>query len=250
VTTLIKKYVPEFDAHYWSTYKAMKAVLERKGEWRTYKENCGGWENVVAYVRLDKKFKYREEVMAKKREILAMWEEEKNAAATRGTIYHKKREADDRKSGVVVHEAKEHYVMSSEASKSGIKEDGLYPELLIYDDEFEIAGQADWVLKAGSTIHIKDYKTSKDVDKAGFMDEMLLYPLNGLLNAKFYIYSIQMSLYAYLLERKGYDVGTLVIEHVDGRTHETLDKLPTEYYRNEVIALIKDWRETKKKKAV
>ena len=248
VTTLIKKYVPEFDSHYWSTYKAMKAVLESKNEWKKYKDNCGGWENVVAVVRADKGFKYREEVMQKKREFLAMWAEEGKAAAARGTAYHKKREEEVR-SGVTVHDSKEYYTLTGDPLASKIEADGVYPELLLYDDELEIAGQADWVLKSGNTIHIKDYKTSKDVSKLGFMEEMLLYPLNGLLNAKFYVYSVQMSLYAYILERQGYDIGSLVIEHVDGRTQETIDVLPTSYYRDEVIALVKDWSETKKRKA-
>lgn len=248
VTTLIKKYTPPFDSHYWSTYKAMKAVLEKKGEWVNYKRNCGGWENVVAYVRMDKTFKHREEVKNKKREILEMWAREGKEAALRGTKFHKSKEESDRKSGYISHSGVSYPISSGDILSAKPLTDGLYPELLLYDDELEIAGQADWVLKVGNTIHIKDYKTSKDVDKTGFMEEMLLYPVNNLLNAKFFIYSLQMSLYALILERKGYEIGTLTIEHIDSKTHETIDVLPTEYHREEAKKLVEHYCETEKKK--
>lgn len=248
VTSLIKLYVPPFDRHYWSTYKAMKAVLESKGEWANYKRRCGGWENVVTYVReVDKSFVYRKEVMDKKREIMAGWTVTADEAAQVGTDFHKARELAATTAGSLIVNAREFKVIP-EGRFEAVMADGLYSELLLWDDELEIAGRTDQVFKTGNEISIRDFKTSKNIEAKAFMESTLLYPLTAIPNANLFIYSLQLSLYAYIMERKGFRVSTLEIEHVDKSTGKTLEIHRAQYMKTEIEQLIAHWNEDKREK--
>lgn len=242
VTTLIKKYTPPFDADYWAAYKALKAVLTGTGEWDSYKKKAGGWENVVVFARsVDKEFPYRKQVIEKKREILAEWESNKENALSKGTEYHKMKEQHVKEKIVYSPEMTEIKVLSGVdlLAAQDFSNNGLYPELMIYNDDWRIAGQVDWVMKVGKTVHIKDYKTSKEISKTAFQSQCLLPPLSSVPNANFYTYSLQISLYALMLEQNGYQIGNLAIEHVDKETFETIAMYPVEYMKKEVTKLVK-----------
>lgn len=252
VTTLIKKYTPPFDSHYWSTYKAMKQVLEAKGEWATYKAKAGGWENVVAHIRhVDKTFPHASEVLVAKKQLLKMWADNRDESARKGTEFHKSKELADRTAGSVVHhKTKYPTVVLTMEELMKYAGDGVITEFLLYDDELEIAGQADWVLKSGNEICIKDYKTSKEISRVPFQDECLMHPVSHLPNANFYTYSLQLSLYGWMLERIGFRITELSLEHIDKVTGETLKIYPVEYLRNEIIELVNHHCATKKKELV
>ena len=242
VTSLIKKYTPPFDADYWSAYKALKAVLSETGEWDSYKKKAGGWENVVVFARsIDKDFPYRRQVIEKKREILAEWESSKELALSKGTEYHKMKEQHVKEKIVYSPDMTELKVLSGIdlLAAQDFSNNGLYPELMIYNDEWKIAGQVDWVMKVGKTVHIKDYKTSKEISKTAFQSQTLLAPLSSVPNANFYVYSLQISLYALMLEQTGYNIGNLAIEHVNKETFDTIAMYPVEYMRKEAVKLVK-----------
>jgi glutamate mutase epsilon subunit len=250
VTTLIKKYTPPFDADYWSAYKAIKEVLTSHGVWDAYRIEHG-WENVVTIARADKDFKYRKEVVARKKQLLAEWEEKKNDAAEAGTSFHKLAEHHTKKS-LVWEEDESIPVLGSHdligTTRMGNKlENGLLTELLLYDDELEIAGQADWVLVMDGTVHIKDYKTSKEIKTKAFGEEVLLHPLEEFPNCNFYTYGVQLSLYAFILERLGYKIGKLSLEHIDRSTFETIASYPVKYHREAVIKLVNHYCAGRKK---
>lgn len=251
VTALLKKFTPPFDADYWSAYKALQAVLGEKGEWEKYKRKVGGWENVVTAARLDKKFPYRKQVLAKKRDILQSWEENKEDALAKGTAFHKMKEAAVKEKIVYTPELREIPVVSGEdiLQIANFEDDGLYPELIVYNDEWKIAGQADWVMKQKRKVDIKDYKTSKDIKRDSFQNSKLLYPVHHLPNANFYVYSLQLSLYARMIEAKGFSIGQLSIEHVDKNTFKTIEIYPVNYYKKEAEDIITEHvRAIKKKK--
>jgi hypothetical protein len=248
VTTLLNKYKPQFDSHYWSTYKAMKDVLEKKGEWAAYKKRAGAWDRVVDYVRyVDKSFPYRSEVMEAKKEYLKSWRETKDSAAERGTEFHKMKESQTAGSGYNF----EGIVYNTLAGSPFIEPDyitsGVYPELLLFDHEFKLAGQADVVIKNGKSVSILDYKTSKSIEKTAFQSQTLLYPLDHMPNANFYIYTMQLSLYAYMLERQGYEIGRLQIHHINRETFDLIECHEVEYYPDEVKHLIKHYCEERDK---
>lgn len=256
VTTLIKQYTPPFDADFWSAYKALKEVLTAKGEWRAYLDKVGGWENVVPAARMDKDFKFKKEVSARKKQFLQDWDENRDTAAKAGTKFHKAREAETRKDLVfddtfipVIGDIDllSHNEVAKRSGKPQIK-DGLCTELLLYDDELEVAGQADWVLIKDGEAFIKDYKTSKEIKMKPFAEEVLLHPLECFPNCNFYVYSIQLSLYAFILERAGYKISRLTIEHIDRSTFETIATYPAAYHREEVIKLLTHYCAGREKK--
>lgn len=249
VTTLIKRFTPPFDADYWSAYKALKAVLSKTGEWDSYKKKAGGWENVVVFARsVDKDFRYRKEVIEEKKRILAEWQDTKEEALSKGTEYHKMKEQHVKEKIVYSPEMKEISVLSGVdlLAAQDFEKDGLYPELILYNDEWKIAGQADWVMKVGKTVHIKDYKTSKEISKTAFQEQCLLPPLSHIPNANFYTYSLQLSIYALMLEQAGYKIGNLAIEHVGKEDFKTIEMYPTEYLKKDASKMIKHYLKTLK----
>jgi hypothetical protein len=250
VTTLIKQYTPVFDEDFWSAYKALERVLTPLGLWVDYKRNAGGWENVVAFARADKAFPYRKEVIQAKKDILAEWKETKVSAATAGTAFHKLRERQVNSVGSYIDDDSIPIISGIDifaVAKHTKIDNGLLTEMLLYDDELEVAGQADWVLVKDGEVHIKDYKTSKEIKKKAFQDDVLLHPLGNVPNCNFYIYSIQLSLYAFILERLGYKIGRLSIEHIDRGTFDTIGIYPVEYHRDAVIDLLTDYSAKRKK---
>jgi hypothetical protein len=248
VTTLLHKYTPPFDADYWSAYKALKEVLTRHNQWSGYKESVGGWENVVVSAREDKGFPYRAEVVAEKKRILQMWEDNKDDALNKGKAYHKMKEAAVKDKIIYTPDLREVPVVSNTDILVGDGNDGLYPELILYNDDWKIAGQADWVLIQGKKVDIKDYKTSREIKKESFMESKLLAPLDHLPNANFWLYSLQLSLYALIMEEQGFQIGKLSIEHVDKVTQKTIEIYPVDYLKTEVKLLVEHYNDRKRKK--
>lgn len=236
VTTLIGKYKAPFDAQYWSTYKAVKLVLEKKGTWDRFKRRAGGWDKVVAYYNSLNDFPYHAEVARVKIEFLQSWAETGRIAREKGSDYHAQMEDISHKLGVEKKNGKEIKVCSPVdlLRLQDFENDGVYTELLLYNDHFRLAGMADKVIKEGRIIHIHDYKTSKEIEMEAFQDEKMKHPIHHLPSCNYFEYSLQLSIYAWMLEQVGYTVGDLVIEHVPANHKEYKVK----YLRDEVQSLL------------
>lgn len=118
-------------------------------------------------------------------------------------------------------------------------------ELLIYDEDLMVAGTPDAICLTENKIAIIDLKTNKEpITSLNKYKQYLLPPLNHLPNIPYYKYSIALSLYAYLLEKKGYTINTdeLEIEHV---YQNEVQPIKLKYLRDEVIQLIKYYHEMK-----
>lgn len=100
-------------------------------------------------------------------------------------------------------------------------EDGLYPELLIWSNEFKLAGQVDLVKLTDGVVDITDYKTYKKVDLKSFYNPkkggwtVMKEPLQGLHDCNYNHAGLQLSMYALLLEKLGYKIGTLTMVHIN-----------------------------------
>ena len=110
---------------------------------------------------------------------------------------------------------------------------GIYPELIVWDDCSEVCGTADIIEVSGKKISVRDWKSNKELKFRGFMGEKLLYPLNHIENCNFNIYQLQLSLYGYMLELRGYEVTELVLHY----TRDNKD-YPLEFMRDEVITML------------
>ena len=92
---------------------------------------------------------------------------------------------------------------------------GNYPELIIYSNYYKIAGQSDLVvIHEDKTFEIEDYKTDKEITFKGsiFFNskkrvaevQKFKNPVSHLDDVNWNKYQLQLSIYAYILERQGY----------------------------------------------
>lgn len=135
--------------------------------------------------------------------------------------------------------------------------DGVYNELLLWNEEFMVAGKADRIIL--STLpdgrrqaDVEDYKTNERIRRKSYYDsetgyKMLLHPLEHIMDCDYWKYTLQMSIYQWLLEMMGFVPGTRTLLHypplpVDMETYPgeraslpTIDKVP--YLSREVFTL-------------
>lgn len=250
VTTLIKKYQPEFSADFWASYKALEALSEESL-----------WIQVKSRLLQTKKFNDAyikacnvdfSEFLDKKSEILESYRKAGEEACEKGTAKHLQKELsfyDENTRDVLRYGiggkfscTKGKFVMDDSC--------GIYPELLIsYDfEDLKICGQADLVCKDGNDIYIIDWKTSKKIEKTSFFDrntkkhEMLKFPLDNIMSSNFWTYSLQLSTYMYMLQCKHpeFKCKKLMIVHIDDNDNETIYEC--EYLKDDVERMIKHYK--------
>lgn len=199
VTTLVKKFEPEKDWH---------SIAEK------YARKNGG---TAAY-------------------WLNIWEKNKNRAAGSGSIYHKKQEIIARNGYEtdygILHIPAEYlnkenkYDNYSFKKNLGELQEGVYPELLVWNEEYCVSGQIDVAIikegAIGKIVDIHDYKTNKKINKeSGYYSnyyrkhiyEYMNYPLDNVQNCNYYHYALQLSTYMYFMECFGFIAGELKILH-------------------------------------
>jgi len=159
--------------------------------------------------------------------IKEIWNSESERAMSLGTYYHNQREADIcslasiEKEGIPV-------PVVSPIMKDGLKiapsqklTDGIYPEHLVYLKSAGICGQADLIEVVNGKIHIIDYKTNKEIKTESYknwegISEKMSAPLNHLDDCNFYHYSLQLSIYMYMMIKHNpkLEPGKMFIHHV------------------------------------
>lgn len=108
----------------------------------------------------------------------------------------------------------------------GLGYEQVFAEQIITDHTLPIAGTADLILQTGNHVSILDWKTDKSIERYSFgytrgrPAEMLKPPFDSWHNCNFSIYSVQLSIYAWMLERQGFVVDSCTIAHVDKETLE------------------------------
>lgn len=160
--------------------------------------------------------------------ILKAWEDEKNRSLDLGNWYHNKMESFLLNSETVLVNDTVLKVHKPEVDENGYKishnpslEEGVYPELFIYNNNLGICGQSDIVEIINNKIYITDYKTSKDVKKESFVNwegisSKMLSPLSHLDDCNFNHYSLQLNLYLYMIKRQNphLEYGKMTIKHI------------------------------------
>lgn len=199
-------------------------------------------------------------------QILAKWERKRDLSAKIGTSFHELREID-----LIAQEKPEFYGVPCETEQcehSGgykysipiniLKNNTVYPELMIYDFDYMICGQSDKVIVTGKKINIWDYKTDQEIKFKAFSSKWveptkLLGPLSHLDDCNANIYSIKMSMYMYLLWKanKGkLKTGDIVIEHVHLLRNPDNDNLPVLKNNMPVVSHIEQIKLPYRKKEV
>lgn len=242
VTQLINTY-KVFSRDFWLSYKALEAVLQKE-EFEKIKMTLMKSKRIDPKIleKIDKS-----EFELKKAEIDLEW---------------KKKNEDARNTGIAVHEqihnmlvtdlpeCKRCFGIPTDKYKisSILTEDGLFPEYRMeipLDDEYQLVGIADLIIKDGNNISIIDFKTDEKIETSARFDlgkmkkKCLKYPLSKLEDCGLVHYQLQLSLYAWLIKQINpeFNIASLEIFHIkDGKLYKTY---PVEFLEKEVNQLIK-----------
>lgn len=235
VTTLIHRYTQEFDKEFWSSYKALEKLLP-KDSWNIEKKSL---LNTKKFNKdLLEIYNISENDFNKiQQEILDAWDEENRKSCERGTKIHEEIENSFYKNPKDISLQKFGLGGKFECKKDYTELDleyGVYPEYLIYreseDGILRIAGQVDLIIKSGNNIVIVDHKSNKKIDlKSGYNTQTkstskMKYPLNNLDDANFYHYTLQLSTYAWMLQKinPNFVIKDLILNHYDHNGNNTL----------------------------
>lgn len=185
----------------------------------------------------------------------AKWADISAKACAKGTAFHKLKEDIMLNSAAIIQEEKAIPVQKITSFTEpnidyALLPDGVYPELLMWNHYWHIAGLADIVTIDGDYFDIDDYKTNKKIDQASFKHpktgyKMMKYPLSHVMDCNFMHYSLQISLYAFMLEQlTGKQARNLCFHHHPPQLHNP--DLVTEegicynvrYMKKEVLAML------------
>ena len=257
VTTLIGKFGQPYDKEFWSAYKALEKLLPPDA-WKVEKKsllNTKRFNKEILKIHGISESDFN----ALQQEILDTWQEENRKSCERGTKIHAQLESAFYKGGKNVKLDKFGIGGKFECRKNYTELDlpyGVYPEYLIYrsspDGILNIAGQIDCLVKNGNEIVIIDHKTNKKLDLKGFFNNQskssvkMKYPLNTLDDCNYNHYQMQLSTYAWMLQKinPNFVIKDLILNYYDHDGNNTLyhcDYLKTEvermlaFYKKELI---------------
>jgi hypothetical protein len=123
--------------------------------------------------------------------------------------------------------------------------DGLYPELLLWDNETMTSGTADLVtiktIDGIRWVWVDDYKTNKEIKDYNYINQhtgakvvnkYLLAPFNNLCSCSYWKYQIQLNMYGYMLTKFGFTfAGGDIIHTEDGDKRYELMNLQEQVHR-------------------
>ena len=225
-TQLIHEYCPKFDEKFWLYYKVLQEELG-------FENNEVGKKEYARYLTKTFKFSFKNkdindlisiatylgvedkmDVSYKKKE----WKDTNKASTDKGTKTHNHREKDslDRAWKMVEGNNVFHYSYNGALENTTFGKDRIegIPELRLYNHEYKIAGTTDnpYFYPDGS-VWIDDFKTNKKLVFENKWENML-HPLSHLPNCNISHYTIQLSLYGWMLEQFGYKVKRLTLTHI------------------------------------
>lgn len=253
VTNLISQFKQPFDKEFWSEYKAYESLLPhfdllKKEYKKKYKRSIRD----KAFLDFLSGYVSKGLLLKEKSRIQIQWKNKGRKASHRGTVYHDGREQHSYRTGEELNPrtGKKHTVHqrdivegdnSSWTANLYDLEDGFYPELLLWNSDYLLAGQADRVFieSKGKVryVDIGDYKTNEKLPKESYFDwstkthVMMKRPVEHLQDCKFVHYCLQLSMYAWLLEQYGFAPRHLTIHHLN-----ELHEVP--YMRDDILAIL------------
>lgn len=258
VTTLISMYHEKFDSEFWSSYKALEQIMGIETFKSTVKKALLDFK-CFDVIDLNKIGVNVPHFLKVKNDILLSYKLANEQACERGTIYHTQKEDALYSTPTIYIEelnlpipCKGSYVC--EKHNWDLNEEyKILPEYLIYysspDGILNLAGQVDLIVKEGNDLYVLDYKTNaKGIEMNSYYDrkkkrsKMMFFPLNNMEDCMIQHYTLQLSLYAWMLKQinPDFNIKGLTILHVDGNGIET--SYPINYVEKEVEALLKHYK--------
>ena len=116
-------------------------------------------------------------------------------------------------------------------------------EQILYSEEDEVAGTTDRVMlrpKTKNTIDIDDYKTniSQGIATSNKYGQYMLKPFDYLEDCNFIHYSLQLSVYAAMVEKYGFKIGRLRILYIPPNNPLGFRFIPVPYMKFEATMLL------------
>ena len=259
VTTLIGQYHEQFDADFWSSYKALEKILDPE-LFSIVKKTL--LAKKVFDPKLIYKLKIDQELFDKEKQaILDEYKSNNKEACDRGTAIHLEKELSfyNRNNFNFNKYGFKELGGEFDCKENYFKLDldrGVYPEFLISyifpKADLRISGQIDLLVKDGNDIYIIDWKTNKEIKKHSYYNKftkkynMMKFPVNNLQDCNFNHYQLQLSMYAFMLQllHPEYNIKGLKIVHIDhdGKQHE----YDCEYLKDEVKKMLKHYNKMRK----
>lgn len=163
----------------------------------------------------------------KPEDLRAEWDKKKLLGTNAGTIVHKKSEEKRLSSpqaiinnvtcGIFSSSFYDGYKWSEPSLK--LKNNTVYPELMISDHEHKVCGQSDEVWVVNNIISVYDIKTDKEISRKGYSTEWseaekFLPPCSHMEYCNFNMYSLKMSMYMYMIWKQNKDkrIGKLLLD--------------------------------------
>lgn len=222
VTNLISQY-HFFEREFWLSYKALEQVVDPI-KWNEMKMT------LLKSKRIDDKIFLsvsREEYEKKKSEIDSEWKQKNDAAKATGTALHEKihnmlvTDANSCKTSFGI--PTDQYKIC--ATEEFLNSNGLFPEFRIeipLDETYLLVGIADLIIKDGNNIQIIEYKTDDKIEQHSHFDmakkkkKTMKYPLSKIEDCNFNHYTLQLSIYAWMLKKLDPDlqITSLQIYHI------------------------------------
>jgi ATP-dependent exoDNAse (exonuclease V) beta subunit len=248
VTKLLSRYKQPFDA----PSAALKASRNKKSKWYGMQPQ----------------------------DIVDVWNGESQRSIRLGNWYHDQRERDLLECKTISYMENTLTVHKCLYDEDGMKvatdqriSEGVYPEFFLYLPSAKIAGQSDRVTVANGRVDILDYKTNKEIKTQSYknyegISQKMLYPLNHLDDCNLNHYTVQLSIYMYIILRHNpmYHPGELTLHHIifeedydrdpygypiylkdDDGNFKIKEVIPYKvpYLKDEVHALIEHFKENK-----
>ena len=249
VTTLIHGFTQPFDKDFWSAYKALEKLIPKE-YWAAEKKSLLNSKTINKEIL--SLYSISEDTFNKtQQDILDEWDKKNKESCDRGTKIHAQLENQYYKHPKNITLQKYGIGGKFECKKDYNELDlncGVYPEYLIYytskDNILRVAGQIDLLIKNGNEIYIIDYKTNTSIDlKSGFdtktkKNATMQYPLNNLMDCNYYHYTLQLSMYAYMVQHlhPEFEIKGLILVHYDHQGNVTQYRL--DYLKSEVERMI------------
>lgn len=243
VGKLYGRFFPEFEVDYWLTNGALKALIpeklaeKRDGRIKPPAEEV--FPELLAMVDPADFFNER----AKLEEF---WAFKRQNSAFLGTKFHTMMENEAKSNGYIVNpwngevfdlvQWEKQYDNEAYPGDLADLPAGGYSELLVYDLELNVAGQIDmcFIKRVGKRklISLGDFKTNeKKPDRSGM--DYGTGPLEHLMDCKHNRYAMQLSMYAYILEKAGFEVQEIGYSFYKNYEKEAVEHVEVPFLREE-----------------
>lgn len=199
-----------------NSYKSVSAIISQyKHPFDPYKKATNGKTLLENYV---------EKNGQTEQYWLAIWENKKDYACEKGSAFHDLKEMVVNNIGIhrteklelPVQNPNRQWQIPNHEGMFHLLWPGVYTELTLWSYQYKIAGTADLItLYPDRSFDIDDYKTNGEFKTEGFRGQCMKYPCIALPDCHLGHYTLQLSLYAWMLTQFGLKPNKLRLHHYD-----------------------------------